>query len=137
MVETQLCLATFPEGQLPHSTKGCWLQSFLCYGICVLCWVQGEFPRRTKKGYGAKEMAQIHALELFPGAGATGTLLTRECIWHPGHFCFQRTLLSLPQLPPRVAGSPVLSTLEWHWLQLCSAGEAEAGQREKPVTSEE
>lgn len=82
-------------------------------------------------------MAQIHGLELFPGAGATGTLPTDEYVWLPGHFCFQRTLLSLPQLPPGVAGSPVLSTLEWHWPQLCSAGETQAGQRQEPVTSEE
>lgn len=82
-------------------------------------------------------MAQIHGLELFPGSGATGTLPTDKCVWHPVHFRFHRTLLSLPQLPPGVAGSPVLSTLEWHWLQLCSAGETQASQREEPVASEE
>lgn len=41
-------------------------------------------------------------------------------------------LFSSPQLPPGVEGSPVLSTLEWHWLQLCSTREIQVGQREGP-----
>ena len=50
---------------------------------------------------------------------------------------FHRTLLPWPQLPPGAAGSPVPSTLEWHWLRLCSAGETRVGQQEEPAALQE